>query len=54
MSENLQQQELIQKLASRVDHMEGLLQAWQDEQRQRQQQQRGWFGFAARGVAGDG
>ena len=44
MSENLQQQQLIEQLVSRVDHVEQMMQAWQEEQRRRERQS-AWGGF---------
>lgn len=44
MAENLQQQQVIEQLVTRVDRVEELLQAWQAEQRRREQRSL-WGGF---------
>jgi hypothetical protein len=52
VAENLQQQHLIEQLVLRVDHVEELMQAWQEDQRRREQRT-AWGGFfAPRGLQG--
>ncbi|KAI8475921.1 MAG: optic atrophy 3 protein-domain-containing protein [Monoraphidium minutum] len=44
VSENLQQQAVIEQLVARIDHIDELLQAWQEEQARRDQRSM-WGGF---------
>ena len=44
MAENLQQQQLIEALVGRVDRVEGLLHAWEEEQLRRERRS-AWGGF---------
>lgn len=51
MAENAHQQQVIESLGARIDHVEDLLKAWQEEQRARERQ-RAWGGFfGPRGVS---
>lgn len=44
VAENLQQQQLIEQLVSRVDHVEEMMRAWQEEQRASSRRS-AWGGF---------